>query len=477
MKSVIICGAGIGGLTTAIYLKNSGFDVTVFEKNNSPGGKMGEFKKDGFRFDSGPSLITMPHIYDEFFKSNNIKNKFELKKLDITCRYFWNDGMVFNYFSDEGKLKNEIIEVFGIESQKSFEKYILYVEKIYNLSIDSFLNNEFNLKSFLNLNGLKNIFKFVNLKSLHSLNKSFFDNYKLINIFDRFATYNGSNPYSAPSLFCLIAYVETKLAPYYPVNGIYSIADNLYRNALDLGIKFNFNSELKNINHSGNKIKEITVNDTEINTSASELILNFTNYENNIDDNSDYSCSGFVIMAGVRGNTNQLTHHNILFSDNYKKEFDDIFIKKIPADDMTIYISISSKTLKTDAPEFMENWFILVNVPNTKSKIEWNEEQKSEYKNKIYDRIEKYGFNIKDKIIFDKIISPMDFKNNFNSEFGSLYGISSNSFFTLMKRPLNKSKKFTNLYFTGGNTHPGGGVPLCFLSGKIVANLVKMNKS
>ncbi|MBE2254745.1 MAG: phytoene desaturase [Ignavibacteria bacterium] len=477
MKSVIICGAGIGGLTTAIYLKNSGYDVTVFEKNNSPGGKMGEFKKDGFRFDTGPSLITMPHIYDEFFKSNNIKNNFELKKLDITCRYFWNDGTVFNYYSDEEKLNNEISKVFGIESQKSFEKYLSYAEEIYNLSIDSFLNNEFNLKSFLNLNGLKNIFKFVNFKSLHSLNKSFFDNYKLINIFDRFATYNGSNPYSAPSLFCLIAYVETKLAPYYPVNGIYSIANCLYKNALDLGIKFNFNSELKNLNHSGNKIKEITVNDTEINTSASEIILNFTNYENNIDDNSDYSCSGFVILAGVKGNSNQLTHHNILFSDNYKKEFDDIFIKKIPADDMTIYISISSKTLKSDAPEFMENWFILVNVPNTKSKIEWNDEQKSEYKNKIYDRIEKYGFNIKDKIIFDKIISPPEFKNNFNSEFGSLYGVSSNSFFTLMKRPLNKSKKFTNLYFTGGNTHPGGGVPLCFLSGKIVANLVKMNKS
>ncbi|HCN38304.1 MAG TPA: phytoene desaturase, partial [Bacteroidetes bacterium] len=412
MKSVIICGAGIGGLTTAIYLKNSGYDVTVFEKNNYPGGKMGEFKKDGFRFDTGPSLITMPHIYDEFFKLNNINNKFELKKLDITCRYFWNDGTVFIYYSDEVKLKNEIIDVFGIESQKSFEKYISYAEKIYNLSIDSFLNNEFNLKSFLNLNGLKNIFKFVNFKSLHSLNKSFFDNYKLINIFDRFATYNGSNPYSAPSLFCLIAYVETKFAPYYPVNGIYSIANCLYKNALDLGIKFNFNSELKNINQSANKIKEITINDTEINTSASVIILNFTNYENNIDDNSDYSCSGFVILAGVKGNSNKLTHHNILFSDNYKKEFDDIFIKKIPADDMTIYISISSKTLKSDAPEFMENWFILVNVPNTKSKIEWNDEQKSEYKNKIYDRIEKYGFNIKDKIIFDKIISPPEFKNN-----------------------------------------------------------------
>lgn len=477
MKSVIICGAGIGGLTAAIYLKNFGYDVTVFEKNSCHGGKMGEFKKDGFRFDTGPSLITMPHIYKEFFKSNNIQNKFELKKLDITCRYFWNDGTVFNYYSDEEKLKIEIIEVFGLESLKSFEKYISYSEKIYNLSIDSFLNNEFNVKSFLNLNGLKNIFKFVNFKSLHYLNKSFFKNYKLINIFDRFATYNGSNPYSAPSLFCLIAYVETKYAPYYPVNGIYSIADTLYKNALNLGIKFNFNSEFRNLNHTGNKIKEITINDTEINTSDSEIIFNFTNYENNIEETLDFSCSGFVILAGVRGNTNQLTHHNILFSDNYKKEFDDIFIKNIPADDMTIYISISSKTLKSDAPELMENWFILVNVPNTKSNIEWNDKQKSEYKNKIYDRIEKFGLNIKDKIIFDSIISPMDFKNNFNSEFGSLYGISSNSFFTLMKRPLNKSKKFTNLYFTGGNTHPGGGVPLCFLSGKIVANLVKMNNS
>ena len=182
------------------------------------------------------------------------------------------------------------------------------------------------------------------------------------------------------------------------------------------------------------------------------------------------------MLLGMEKEFKGLSHHNILFSGDYEKEFIDIFEKKIPADDMTVYISISKKDEEDDSPEGCENWFILVNAPFLKNSLEWNEEKKLSYKEKILKKIESFSEvsegSLTDHIKFCEIFTPDDFLKTYNSEHGSIYGLSSNSLYTLMKRPKNKSARFDNLYFVGGNTHPGGGVPLCFLSAKIVSKMI-----
>jgi phytoene dehydrogenase-like protein len=182
------------------------------------------------------------------------------------------------------------------------------------------------------------------------------------------------------------------------------------------------------------------------------------------------------MLMGISKEFKELSHHNILFSEDYEKEFIDIFEKKIPSENMTVNITISKKDEPYDAPYGSENWYVHVNAPVISKNFEWTDENKSNYKNKVLDKIDSFNFlsgdSIRNHVKFCEVITPVDFLNNYCSEFGSIYGLSSNSLYTLIKRPKNKSKRFDNLYFVGGNTHPGGGVPLCFLSGKIVSELV-----
>lgn len=486
MKKVVVCGAGIGGMVSAIYLAHKGCHVEIFEKNLNPGGKMNEFKKDGFRFDTGPSLMTMPYVFKDFFKEigREMSDYIELVELESSCKYFWNDGTMLNAYCNETKLRKELRDVFGESEEKNFFEYLEYAKIFYDLTKDNFLRDEFKFKNFISKDSMKNVTKFISGRSINDLSNKFFKNNKLKQLMDRFATYNGSSPYLAPQFFSVIAYVEQVFRAWYVKGGIYQIAKVLEKICGETGVKINYGTELTGIENEGKNISKLVFTDSDKSlTSVSEfdcLISNFTNNRQLIEDeyfeNTDWSCSGFIMLMGMNKKFDELSHHNILFSDNYEKEFIDIFEKKIPADDMTVYISISKKDDPDDAPGESENWFVLVNAPSLSDKFQWTAENKLIYKNKVIDKIVSFyrifDCNIRDHIEFCEIFTPEDFLSNYNSEFGSIYGLSSNSLYSLLKRPKNKSGKYNNLFFTGGNTHPGGGVPLCFLSGKIVSKLV-----
>jgi len=487
MKKVVVCGAGIGGLVSAIYLANRGYEVSIFEKNAKPGGKIDEYSRDGFRFDTGPTVVTMPQFFTEFFKDINrdINDYLELVKLESACRYFWSDTTVFDSYSSEEKLSKELKEVFGEAEEKNFFRYLEYGKLFYELAKDNFLKEEFKIRNYISKRGLKNFTKFISGRSVNDVSNKFFKDSKLKQLMDRFATYNGSTPYLAPQFFSIIPYVEHEFGAWYVKGGIYKIAESLEQICIEMNIQIHYTHEL-----TGTEIRNKSISKLKFKTSTSDiheeenfdtLLLNFTNsrdlMESDYFELEDWSCSGFVMLLGMDKEFKELSHHNILFSDDYEKEFIEIFEKKIPANDMTIYISISKKGEDKDAPPCCENWFILVNSPFLNDNFKWNDESKLVYKNKILDRIESFTFlfdaSIRNHIKFCEIFTPEDFLKRYNSEFGSLNGLSSNSLYTLIKRPRNKSKKFENLYFVGGNTHPGGGVPLCFLSGKIVSGLVE----
>jgi len=486
MKKIIVCGAGIGGMVSAILLAAKGNEVEIFEKNLTAGGKMNEFNKDGFRFDTGPSLITMPFVFEEFFRliDRKMEDYFVMKELESSCKYFWQDSTILNSYSDNEKFRKELTEVFGENEKNNFFKYLDYGKIFYDLSKNNFLGKEFSIRDYITLDGLKNFSKFISGRSVNDVSNKFFKSNKLKQLMDRYATYNGSTPYMSPQFFSIIPYVEYKFGSWYVSGGIYNIAKALTKLCTEFNININFGHELTDIEIKSKNISKLIFAKTDKSISEisefDEVISNFTNDKNLSEEeyfeNDDWSCSGFILLLGVDKQYKELSHHNILFSDNYEKEFIDIFEKKIPADDMTIYISISNKEEGKDAPDGCDNWFVLVNAPYLSKTFDWTDENKNIYKNKVIDRIDNFSFlfdeSIRNHIMFSEIFTPLDFQNKYNSENGSIYGLSSNSLYTLLKRPKNKSAKFRNLYFTGGNTHPGGGVPLCFLSGKIVSEII-----
>ncbi len=490
MKKAIVCGAGIGGMVSALALNAKGFEVSIFEKNIYAGGKMGEFRRDGYRFDTGPSLITMPHVLTEFISSlgKKAEDYIEFQKLETSCRYFWSDGTVFDWYSDSELLRNEMLKVFGEAETAGFDRCIKYGRKFYEISNEAFLEGEFRLRNFLTAEGLKNATKFISGRSMNDVANKFFKDPKLKQLINRFATYNGSSPYLAPQFFSIIPYTEHKYGPWYVKGGIYRIAEALKKLCNESGIEINFGKRLNGFESTGRKLTRLHfINDAgEISKleNFDLAVLNFTSLpdfmESDYFSNDDWSSSGMILFMGMKNSNSSLAHHNIFFSENYEKEFIDIFEKKIPAKDMTVYVSTTSKSELVDAPQNCENWFVLVNVPYINETQTWDDNSKKIYADTIVNKLNSFNFvfngNIKDYIQFMDIFTPLDFKEKYGAEFGSIYGLSSNSLYTLMKRPKNRSSKFENLFFVGGNTHPGGGVPLCFLSGKIVAELASQFK-
>lgn len=486
MKKTVVCGAGIGGLVSAIYMAHKGHDVSIFEKNSVPGGKMGEYKREGYRFDTGPAILTLPHVFEEFFKSigRNMNDYFEFVRLDSSCKYFWSDNTVFDSYSDQQKLSKELKNVFGEIEENNYFRYLDYGKLFYDLAENNFLKEEFKIRKYISKRGIKNLTKFISGRSVNDVSNKFFKDRKLKQLMDRFSTYNGSTPFLAPQIFSIIPYIEHKFGTYYVKGGIYEIAMSLEKICKEMNIEINYRHELTNTESNNKLISKLifkTGEDKIYETGDFDnVIMNFTNNRSIMNDDyfesEDWSCSAFILLMGIDKEYKELSYHNILFSDNYEKEFIDIFEKKIPADDMTVSICISQKCDSADAPNKCGNWFVHVDAPFLNSNSIWTEENIENYKNKILNRIDSftYMFNdsIRNHIKFCEVITPVDFLKNYNSEFGSIHGLSSNSLYTIIKRPKNKSQKFDNLYFAGGNTHPGGGVPLCFISGKIVSELL-----
>lgn len=487
MKKTIICGAGIGGLVTAIRLAEKGIPVEIYEKNFYSGGKMGEFRKNGFRFDTGPSVITIPEIIEDLFKDTgrDMEDYLEFTKPEISCKYFWEDGTMFNSYNDKSTHLNELKKVFSETEMNNFSRFLEYGKNFYELYNDIFGKDEFNVRDYLSKKYLANFTKFVSGRSINDVSNKFFRNVKIKQIINRFATFTGSSPYLIPQFYTIIPYAEFEFGSYSVKGGMYRIASALEKICNEYGIEINYGCELIQIVSEGKEIIKLIFRDKENNNSEISgfeyVVSNFTNLKEltgkNYFENTDWSSSGFIIYMGMDREFKELAGNNVLFSEDYENEYIDVFEKKIPADDMTIYISISSKLNKEDAPQGNENWFVFVNAPHLSDKFDWNEKSKMEYFEKVINKMDKFIYlfedSIRNHILFYEIFSPLEFKNIYNCESGTIYGLSSNSIYTLIKRIKNKSSIYSNLFFTGGNTNPGGGVPLCFLSAKSVSGMIK----
>ena len=484
-NKVAIIGSGIAGIATSIRLKAKGFDVTVYEKNSFPGGKLSSFKLGEFRFDAGPSLFTMPQYVDELFEisGENPKEHFKYKRKKIACKYFWEDESIFNAYSDKEKFYDECENKFNVE-RKQIKKYLNKAKKKFDLTRKIFLEKSLHkINSFLNYETVKALFN-LNIyqinKNLDEVNQKEIKEKHLVQLFNRYATYNGSSPYKTPGMMTLIQHLESHYGTYIPLKGMNDISNSLYRLAERKGVKFEFESEVEKIEIQNNQATGIIVNNKL--KRFDKIVSNSDVYstykyllKEKLNHNSlkqERSSSAIIFYWGIKKIYKQLDLHNIFFSDNYEKEFKYIFDENKIIDDPTIYVNITSKDVPADSPESCENWFVMVNSPFNTGQ-DW-EKIKNTLRSNIISKLERIlKENISNNIVEERIYTPVDLESNTNSHQGSLYGISSNNKFSAFLRHPNFLKKIPNLYFCGGSVHPGGGIPLCLLSAKIVSNLIE----
>jgi len=485
-KRVAVIGGGLGGLSSAVRLAKLGFDVTLFEENSSLGGKMNQFRSNGFRFDTGPSLLTMPFVVDELLEFAGLQPRtvIDYIPLDPICRYFYPDGAVLDARPDAHQMEEEIAKV-APDDVTGFSRFLSYSRKIYETTADLFLWNpvhDFSLKRFplylKSLFGLRNI---DSLRTVHQAVSSFFDEPKLIQLFDRYATYNGSNPFEAPATLNIIPYVEFGLGGYYISGGMYRLVEVLEDLATSLGVTIRRESRVEKILHSDRRINGVRVDgqlkpakyvicNADVVTAYNQLLDGMPRKQQKMND-LEPSLSGIVFLWGKRGISPRLKHHNIFFSGDYKREFRQLFQDLDAPDDPTVYVSISSKTDPDHAPQGYENWFVLVNMPYMNGTQNWSDII-DHTRRQVLEKLREHDLDIAPDIEMEQVVTPADFFHRYGSNMGSIYGISSNDKKTAFQRHANRSRDIRGLYFSGGSVHPGGGIPLVLLSGRITANLI-----
>jgi phytoene desaturase len=472
---ILVVGAGLGGLATAIRLAYAGHSVEVWEKNGEPGGKLKEFSQDGFSWGTGPSLLTMPHIIQELFADvgERMEDHLELVRLDSACRYFWTDGNVIN-------------EDAAFWLRPEVEQFIKYARGIYELSGEAYLSRppgDF-WRAFTPRNWpkLRHIGKVATTRSMAAEVERRIKNPYLRQIFLRFATYNGSSPYLTPATFNIIPYVEAEFGAWYVKGGMAKIAEALAALAVRKGVTFRFNTTATAWNESEATAQDCTkyladflvCNGDVIGAQTGFLSSLFTSEQRKKTQRPPLATSGFILFLGVRGRDPRLGHHNIFFSDDYPREFDEIHQQKINPTEPTIYVSVSSRTDPAHAPEGHDNYFILVNAPARDPRQAWTYAETRAYRNLVIKRLERFGFyGLAERIVTESVFTSGDFAARDLAWHGSLYGWASHSIGTSLFRPPLRAPGTKNVFFAGGTTHPGGGIPLVLLSGKMVAEMIQ----
>lgn len=485
-KTCGIIGSGVSGLAAAIRMRNKGFKVTVFEANGFAGGKLSSESRNGYRFDMGPSVFTMPSYVDELFvlSGKNPRDHFNYIHLDPVYRYFFEDGTVLDSFHGKEKYSAEMAKKVK-DRQAAILKYLDNTEYVYHLTADVFLYNS--LHKFRNffrkpvLKGLLNFGKIGAFETMNEANEKAFADKKMVQIFNRYSTYNGSSPYLAPATLNVIPHLEIIEGAYYPEGGMVAITEALVKLAREIGVEFKFSSPVREIVIENKKVRglrtdagvqhfDVVISNMDVYNSYQKLMPDVKRPEKTL--RQDKSSSAVIFYWGIKKEFKELGLHNILFSENYREEFDTIFSKKSIYSDPTIYINITSKHTPSDAPPGCENWFTMINVPNNSGQ-NWDELVAEARKSMIgkINRILKT--NIEEYIECEMTLDPRLVESRTSSAFGAIYGNASNNKFAAFLRHANFSKEIKGLYFCGGSVHPGPSIPLCLLSAKITVGLVE----
>lgn len=495
-KRIVIIGAGVAGLATAVRTAAQGHRVTVLEAADEPGGKLREQHHGGYRFDVGPSLFTWPELVMELDALAREKAgpgaplppPFQYQRLDRSTHYFWEDGKRLTAWADPAEFAQACATEFGIPARR-VEDHLAHSTASFEATRRIFLEQSLHEWSGKKTGKWSAAAKYAHrlpwFGSLHGLNRRRLREPHLVQLFDRYATYNGSDPHRAPAMMHVIPHLEHGQGTYFPKEGMVSISRHLHTLGVALGVDYRFGHKAERITHAnaqatgvlatnahGDEVRfeaDGVVSNADIWPTFRKLLPGIPAPENIL--RQERSTSGVIFYWGVRTQRPELHLHNILFSKDYQAEFDSIQSQGHPGPDPTVYIHISSKLKPDDAPDGCENWFVMVNVGADPEGVEAH---LPEIRNAVLQKIERtLGVDVEPLIETERHFTPATIESRTSSHLGALYGASSNSPLSAFLRHRNRSTQIDGLYFSGGSVHPGGGIPLCLLSARITSELIE----
>ena len=486
MNSVVI-GSGFGGIASALRLKSKGHKVTLIEKHPDLGGRARVFKRNGFTYDGGPTVITAPYLINELFElfKKNPKDYIKLSPLKIWYQFVFEDNSKFNYSGDEVEMKKQIEEI-NKEDVVGYEKLVSFTRKIFDKGFTELSDVPFDKPSMM-MQQLPALFKLKSYKSVYSLVSSYIKNEKLRRMLSMHPLLVGGNPFSTTSIYGLILYLEKKWGIHYSMGGTGNIIKGYEKLMNEVGIKILKESEVTQIISKNNKITGVQINN-QTDIYADNVICNadppavyekLLSQKNNNSflfnwkkNRMEYSMGLFVYYFGTKKIYKNVEHHTIKFGNKYKEHLNDIFDKKKLNEDISYYLHRPTATDKSMAPEGNDCFYVLVPVPNNQSKIDWDIEGEK-MKKLVIEKMEKDLMpNLKENIVEDFYLTPDYFEKDLNTKYGSGFSIQPKFTQSAYFRFHNKSEIYDGLYFVGAGTHPGAGVPGVLSSAKVLDKII-----
>jgi phytoene desaturase len=481
-KKVIVIGAGFAGIAAATCLAQKGYDVTVLEKNSTPGGRCRKFEADGFTFDMGPSWYWMPDVFEQYFGLFGKKpsDYYDLIRLDPSYRIYFGKDDVMNIPASMNELE-DLFEQYEEGSSVKLREFLKEAEYKYQVGINEMVfKPSHSIFEFMDWRIVKSMFRLQMFQSMSTHVRKLFKNQKLIELLEFPVLFLGATPENTPAMYSLMNYADLALGTWYPRGGMHKIIEGMVELAEEVGVNFQYNQAVTNIVIPNGNAKEVK---TETDTFKVDAVVAGADYHH-VDqhilapenrqysekywDNRTMAPSSLLFYLGVNKKLDNLLHHNLFFDKDFKQHAHEIYEDPQWPSQPLFYVCATSQTDDTSAPEGCENVFVLIPLAPD---LEDTEELREKYYTIVMDRLEDLTKqNVRDAVVYKRSYAHKDFKSDYNAFKGNAYGLANTLMQTAFLKPKLKHKKVKNLYFAGQLTAPGPGVPPSLISGQVVAN-------